>query len=75
MRATNTATFTFAPSADGRGTKVTWAMDGRHSFAGKAFTLFMNMDKMVGTDFERGLAAIKSASEADAKSASASAMN
>lgn len=64
--ATNTATFTFAP--DGQGTKVTWSMDGNNNFMSKAFQLFMNMDKMVGGDFEKGLAGIKSVAEADAKS-------
>jgi carbon monoxide dehydrogenase subunit G len=51
--ATNTAQFDFAPS--GSGTKVTWAMTGNKNFMMKAFTLFMDMDKMVGQDFERGL--------------------
>lgn len=65
--ATNTATFTFTP--DGQGTKVTWAMDGNNNFMSKAFQLFMNMDKMVGGDFEKGLAEIKSISETAAKAA------
>jgi hypothetical protein len=60
--ATNTATFTFAPAPEG--TKVTWAMDGRNNFMAKAFCLVMDMDKMVGGDFERGLAAMKAAAEA-----------
>jgi len=55
--ATNVATFTFEPVAGG--TKVTWAMDGCNGFAGKAFGMVMNFDKMVGADFERGLAAMK----------------
>jgi uncharacterized protein YndB with AHSA1/START domain len=59
--ATNAATFTFTPTADG--TKATWAMDGHHSFLGKAFSLFMDMDKLVGGDFERGLAALKTVAE------------
>src|SRR5262245_20221017 len=59
--ATNTATFTFAPVADG--TRVTWAMDGQNSFVGKMMSLFMNMDKMVGDDFERGLVALKTLAE------------
>ncbi len=63
--ATNTATFSFAPSA--AGTKVTWAMDGEHNFVGKAASLFMDMDKMVGGDFERGLAAMKTAAESAPK--------
>ena len=59
--ATNTATFTFTP--EGQGTRVTWAMDGTNNFVSKAFQLFMNMDKMVGGDFEKGLAAMKAIAE------------
>jgi hypothetical protein len=63
--ATNATTFTFAP--EGAATKVTWAMDGENNFGAKAFSLFMDMDKMVGADFERGLAALKTAAESAAK--------
>lgn len=63
--ATNQATFTFVPA--GAGTKVTWAMDGRKNFMAKAFHMVMDMDKMVGGDFERGLIAMKAAAEAAAK--------
>ena len=59
--ATNVATFTFAPDAGG--TKVTWAMDGENKFGAKAASLFMDMDRLVGTDFERGLAVLKSLAE------------
>lgn len=58
MKATNVATFSFAPTGDGR-TKVTWAMDGQQCFVGKAASLFFDMDKMVGGDFEKGLASLK----------------
>ena len=44
--------------ADG-GTKVTWGFSGKHPFIGSIFMLFMNMDKAVGTDFEKGLAKLK----------------
>jgi Polyketide cyclase / dehydrase and lipid transport len=60
--ATNTATFTFTKTAEGN--KTTWAMDGNNNFMSKAFHLVMNMDKMIGPDFERGLAAMKTAAEA-----------
>jgi hypothetical protein len=63
--ATNTATFTFAPASEG--TKVTWAMDGENNFVGKAFSMFMDMDKMVGADFERGLASMKTLAESAPK--------
>ena len=59
--ATNAATFTFTPGP--AGTKVTWAMDGRNNFVAKAVHLVMDMNKMVGGDFERGLAALKTVAE------------
>lgn len=58
-------TFTFIPG--GPGTKVTWTMDGDNNFMAKTMSLFMNMDKMIGGDFEKGLATLKSVSEADAE--------
>lgn len=61
MAATNAATFTFLPAPEG--TKVTWAMDGKNNFVCKALSLFMDMDKLVGGDFERGLAALKTVAE------------
>lgn len=61
FEASNTATFTFVPS--GNGTLVTWAMDGKNNFVGKAMCMFMDMDKMVGGDFEKGLATLKSVAE------------
>lgn len=60
--ATNTAEFTFRP--EGERTAVTWSLAGRNSFMGKAVGLFMNMDRMVGRDFEKGLAQMKSVVEA-----------
>ena len=42
-------------------------MDRDNNFIGKAFGLFMNMDKMIGGDFEKGLAQMKSVSEGAAK--------
>ncbi len=62
---TSTTTFTFAPTP--QGSKVTWAMDGENNFMAKAASLFMDMDKMIGADFERGLAAMKTAAEAAPK--------
>jgi hypothetical protein len=64
--ATNSAEFTFKP--EGNQTVVTWSMEGRNNFIAKAFCLFMNMDKMVGGQFEKGLASMKSVAEAGAKS-------
>jgi hypothetical protein len=53
--------FNFKPEGDR--TAVTWSMTGENNFIGKAFCLFMNMDKMVGGDFEKGLASLKSVTE------------
>ena len=63
--ANNTTEFVFKPEADK--TQVTWNMSGKHNFISKAFSLFMNMDKMVGGDFEKGLAQLKSVAEAVVK--------
>jgi hypothetical protein len=45
------------------GTRVTWRMTGTNSFMAKAFDFFVNMDRMLGRDFERGLAELKLAAE------------
>ena len=47
------------------GTSVTWSMDGKHNFLGKAMSLFMNMDQMLGADLEKGLARLKTAAEGE----------
>ncbi|MCI0526494.1 MAG: SRPBCC family protein [Nitrospira sp.] len=60
--ATNTVEFTFKP--EGNQTAVTWSMSGKNNFIAKAVHLFMDMDKMVGGDFEKGLAQMKSVVEA-----------
>jgi uncharacterized protein YndB with AHSA1/START domain len=65
FQATNTAEFTFAP--EGNGTRVTWTMSGKNNFMGKAFGLIMNCDKMVGGQFEQGLASMKAIAEAAPK--------
>jgi hypothetical protein len=61
--------FTLAP--DGAGTRVTWAMDTEEKFVGKVMGVFMNMDKMVGPDFEAGLANLKRVAESSAPPAAA----
>ena len=63
--ATNTAEFTFKP--EGSQTVVTWNMSGEKNFMAKAIHLFVNMDKMVGGQFEKGLASMKSIVEAAPK--------
>lgn len=54
--------FTFKPEGDK--TTMTWTMSGENGFVGKAFGLMMNMDKMVGADFEKGMANLKPIVEA-----------
>ena len=63
--ATNTAEFTFRP--EGERTAVTWSMYGHNNFISRAVFLFVNMDKALGGEFEKGLASMKSAAEASAK--------
>lgn len=63
--AQNVTLFKFVP--EGEGTKVTWNMSGKNNFIGKAMCLFMDMDKMVGADFEKGLASLKAQSESAVK--------
>ena len=55
--ATNSAEFAFKEVA-GR-TALTWTMRGQNNFIGKAMCLVFDMDKMVGGDFEAGLAGIR----------------
>lgn len=58
FKANNTAVFKFEPR-DGQ-TSVTWSMSGKKNFLFKMFGLIMNMDDMVGKDFAKGLASMKS---------------
>ena len=66
FKATNTAEFTF--KQQGNQTVVTWGIFGKNNFMSKAVGLFMNMDKMVGSQLEQGLAQMKSVAEAAGKS-------
>lgn len=62
---TSTAEFTFKP--EGNQTVVTWSMTGQNNFVAKAVSLFMDCDKMVGGNFEQGLAGMKSVVEGTPK--------
>jgi len=57
--------FTFKP--EGNQTAVTWSMSGKNNFMAKAMCLFMSMDKMIGSQFEKGLADMKAIVEAAPK--------
>ena len=64
----NSTDFSFQPQGEKSDqTTVTWTMDGKNNFVSKAFCLFMDMDKMVGGDFEKGLAQMKALVEAAPK--------
>jgi len=58
---TNTTEFTFKP--DGPRTVVTWAMSGEQGFLERAICLFMNPEKMIGGQFEKGLSNLKTVTE------------
>jgi hypothetical protein len=55
---------------EGEKTKVTWSMAGKKNFMTKAFCMVMDMDKMVGGDFEKGLAQMKTIAESEPSQAS-----
>jgi Polyketide cyclase / dehydrase and lipid transport len=59
----STATCALSLAGTPTGSFVTWSMDGNHNFLGKAFGIFMDMDKMLGSDIEKGLAQLKSVAE------------
>lgn len=61
FEAHNTADFTFEPV--GASTQLTWAMYGPSPYMMKVMGIFMNMEAMVGKDFEAGLANLKSVAE------------
>jgi uncharacterized protein YndB with AHSA1/START domain len=69
LNGTQTAEFTFKP--EGGQTTVTWAMFGECNFVGKAMGLLFNCDKMVGTQFEQGLADMKHLTEKNLTEATA----
>jgi len=53
----------FALDRQGDSTNVTWTMDGSQPFMFKVMGVFMNLDNMIGKDFEAGLASIKGLAE------------
>jgi uncharacterized protein YndB with AHSA1/START domain len=61
IEARNNIEFILEPN--GEGTRVTWAMHGHSSYFAKIIHLVFNMDRMVGGDFEAGLANLKAAVE------------
>ena len=61
FEAHNTAEFTMLPQGDE--TRVTWRMHGPAPFMARVMHVFINIDKMVGKDFEAGLANLKRLAE------------
>jgi uncharacterized protein YndB with AHSA1/START domain len=62
FEAHNVVEFTLEPAGDS--TNVTWTLHGPAPYISKVMGLFFSMDRMVGTDFEAGLASLKAAAEA-----------
>jgi uncharacterized protein YndB with AHSA1/START domain len=61
FEANNTVNFALTPA--GGGTEVAWSMEGQCNFISKIMQVFVSMDRMVGPDFEAGLANLKAAAE------------
>jgi len=61
FKARNIAEFHLEPADDA--TRVVWTMHGPSPYMMRVFGVFMNMDAMIGKDFEKGLAAMKQAAE------------
>jgi hypothetical protein len=66
----NTTTFKFSAPGEAH---VTWAMDGTNNMMAKAASLFMDMDKMLGPDFDKGLQQIAALTATDVATAAAAA--
>jgi hypothetical protein len=65
----STALYSLALVDTPNGSSLTWAMDGNHNFIGKAFGMFVDMDKMLGADVEMGLAQVALAAAGSAGNA------
>jgi hypothetical protein len=61
FRGNNTAAFALAPN--GATTDVTWSLHGPQPFMSRVMGVFVNMDRLIGRDFERGLQNLKSVAE------------
>ncbi|MEO8904916.1 MAG: SRPBCC family protein [Polyangiaceae bacterium] len=61
FRTKNVTSFKLRPAPGG--TTVHWISEGENGFAAKAFGLIMNMDKLLGSSFEEGLANLNTAAQ------------
>ena len=64
FKSTTDCVFEVVP--EGSGSHVTWRMTGPRSFLLKVMNVFTSMDKMIGPDFEKGLARLKATTESHA---------
>lgn len=60
------STITFTVAAEGHGTLVTWNMTGTRTLGLRVMGVFTSMDKLVGGDFEKGLARLRTVTESPA---------
>jgi hypothetical protein len=67
MKDEATTRFELTPAGDA--TEVTWSMAGQLDFLGKAMCTVCSMDRMVGRDFEKGLARLRAIAEEEAQHA------
>lgn len=58
VRTKSNVTFTLATPSEGK-TRCSWSMESVQGFVGKAVGLFLDMDRLIGADFETGLANLK----------------
>ncbi len=61
MKGVSDVTFNFDPEQ--QGTRVTWSMAGENTFPGKVLSLFIDCEKMIGDQYEKGLANLKAVVE------------
>lgn len=61
LESSNTTSFTLTPQADG--TSVTWTTSGPLHFITKIVCVFTTMEKLIGPDFDRGMAKLKAVAE------------
>ena len=54
---------TIGLAAAGDSTRVTWGLDDKHGLLQKTMSLFLNLDQMIGKDFETGLSRLKTIAE------------
>lgn len=64
FKSRSTSTFAVRTSPDGRGSTLTWTMTGAKTLMTKLMGIFTSMDKLMGPDFEKGLARLKADVEA-----------